>query len=236
MPQGNARFGGTFAINLDILNAAKRLGRTLMRRLIVGLTGATGAIFGIRLLEALKGCEIESHLILSRWAERTIKHETRYTIDQVMALASVHYNLSDMGAAVSSGSFLTEGMVVIPCSMRTLAGIAHGYGEHLIHRAADVVLKERRRLVLVPRETPLSEVHIENMLKLARIGVAMLPPMPAFYNHPRSIEDIVDHVVARVLDQFGIAAPFAKRWDGRMENLARTEALRAVAAVPAGKD
>jgi 4-hydroxy-3-polyprenylbenzoate decarboxylase len=210
-------------------------GRISMRRLIVGLTGATGVIFGIRLLEALKQCEVESHLIVSRWAERTIKHETRYTLDQVTALADVHYTLSDMGAAVSSGSFLTEGMVVIPCSMRTLAGIAHGYGEHLIHRAADVILKERRRLVLVPRETPLSEIHIENMLKLARMGVTMLPPMPAFYNHPRSLEDVIDHIVARVLDQFGIAAPFAKRWDGRMEVLARSETLRPVAAVP-GKD
>ena len=194
-----------------------------MRRLIVGLTGATGAIFGIRLLEALKQSDVESHLVMSKWAERTIKHETRYTMDQVTALASVHYNINDMGATVSSGSFLTEGMVIIPCSMRTLGGIAHGYGEHLIHRAADVVLKERRRLVLVPRETPLSQVHIENMLKLARLGVTMLPPMPAFYNHPSSIEDIVDHIVARVLDQFGIAAPFAKRWDGRMENLTRKE-------------
>ncbi len=207
-----------------------------MRRLIVGLTGATGAIFGIRLLEALKECDVESHLILSRWAERTIKHETRYTIEQVKALATEYYTISDMGAAVSSGSFLTEGMVIIPCSMRTLAAIAHGYGEHLIHRAADVVLKERRRLVLVPRETPLSEVHIENMLKLSRMGVAMLPPMPAFYNHPRSVEDIVDHIVARVLDQFGIAAPFAKRWDGRMEVLVRPQSARQAAAVAADED
>lgn len=191
-----------------------------MRRLIVGLTGATGAVFGIRLLEALRESGVESHLIMSKWAERTIKHETRYTIEQVAALASVRYNLNDMGATVSSGSFLTEGMVVIPCSMRTLGSIAHGYGEHLIHRAADVILKERRRLVLVPRETPLSEIHIENMLKLARMGVTMLPPVPAFYNHPQTIEDIVDHVVARVLDQFGIAASFAKRWDGRMQYLA----------------
>ncbi len=194
-----------------------------MRRLIVGLSGATGAIFGIRLLEALKQSDVESHLIVSKWAERTIKHETRYTMDQVSALASVHYNINDLGAAVSSGSFLTEGMVVIPCSMRTLGGIAHGYGEHLIHRAADVVLKERRRLVLVPRETPLSEVHLANMLKLARMGVTMLPPVPAFYNRPQSVEDIVDHIVARVLDQFGIAAAFAKRWDGHMENLLRKE-------------
>ena len=192
-----------------------------MRRLIVGLTGATGAIFGIRLLEALRDCEVESHLVVSKWGLRTIEHETPYTADQVRALAAVNYSSTNMGAAISSGSFFTEGMVVMPCSMRTLSSIAHGYGEHLIHRAADVILKERRRLVLVARETPLSEVHLENMLKLARMGVTILPPMPGFYNHPQSIGDIVDHIVARVLDQFGIAAPFAKRWDGRMENLAK---------------
>lgn len=188
-----------------------------MRRFVVGMTGATGAIFGIRLLEALKACDVESHLIVSKWAQQTIEHETPYSLDQVCALATVTYTAADMGAAIASGSFITEGMVIIPCSMRTLSSIAHGYGEHLVHRAADVILKERRRLVLVTRESPLSEVHLENMLKLARIGVTILPPMPAFYNHPQSIADIVDHVVARVLDQFGIVAPFAKRWDGRME-------------------
>ena len=189
-----------------------------MRRLIVGLTGATGAIFGVRLLEALKDCDspIETHLIISSWARRTIEHETRYTFKQVCGLASVYHNSNNMAAEISSGSFITEGMVVIPCSMRTLSSIAHGSSEHLVHRAADVVLKERRRLVLVVRESPLSELHLENMLKLARIGVSIVPPMPAFYNHPKSVDDIVGHIVARVLDQFGIAARFAKRWDGRM--------------------
>jgi flavin prenyltransferase len=192
-----------------------------MRRLIVGMTGSTGAVFGIRLLEALKHSEIESHLIISKWAQRTIEHETRHTVEQVRALATVVHNQGDMGASISSGSFITEGMVVIPCSMRTLAGIATGYGEHLVHRAADVILKERRRLVLVARETPLSQVHLENMLKLARMGVVMLPPMPAFYNHPQTIDDVIDHIVARVLDQFGIAAPFAKRWDGHLQTAAK---------------
>jgi 4-hydroxy-3-polyprenylbenzoate decarboxylase len=131
-----------------------------------------------------------------------------------------------MAAEISSGSFLTEGMVVIPCSMRTLGSIASGYGEHLIHRAADVVLKERRRLVLVVRESPLSELHLENMLKLARVGVIIIPPMPAFYNHPKSINDIVDHIVVRVLDQFGVSAPFAKRWDGRMRSSAKADSER----------
>jgi 4-hydroxy-3-polyprenylbenzoate decarboxylase len=125
----------------------------MKRRLIVGLTGATGAILGIRLLEALKECDVESHLVITKWAQQTIEHETSYRIDDVRALATVTHNLADMGASVSSGSFLTEGMVVIPCSMRTLSGIAHGYGEHLVHRAADVILKERRKLVLVARET-----------------------------------------------------------------------------------
>jgi 4-hydroxy-3-polyprenylbenzoate decarboxylase len=197
-----------------------------MRRLIVGLTGATGAILGVRLLEALKDCEVESHLIISKWAQRTIEHETPYTVKQVCALASVYHGSGNMAAEISSGSFLTEGMIVIPCSMRTLGSIASGYGEHLIHRAADVVLKERRRLVLVVRESPLSELHLENMLKLARMGVTIIPPMPAFYNHPKSINDIVDHIVARVLDQFGISTRFAKRWDGHMRSSTKAEGER----------
>jgi 4-hydroxy-3-polyprenylbenzoate decarboxylase len=201
----------------------------MMRRLIVGMTGSTGAIFGIRMLEALKHADVESHLIISKWAQRTIEHETRYTVEQVRSLASVVHSQGDMGASISSGSFLTEGMVVIPCSMRTLAGIANGYGEHLVHRAADVVLKERRKLLLVARETPLSQVHLENMLKLARMGVIILPPMPAFYNHPQTVDDVVDHIVARVLDQFGIAAPFAKRWDGHMQTAATIAAVGAAA-------
>jgi 4-hydroxy-3-polyprenylbenzoate decarboxylase len=191
------------------------------RRLIVGMTGSTGAIFGVRLLEALQHSDIESHLVISKWAQRTIEHETRFTVEQVRSLATVVHSQGDMGAPISSGSFLTEGMVVIPCSVRTLGGIANGYGEHLVHRAADVLLKERRRLVLVVRETPLSEVHLENMLKLARMGVIMLPPMPAFYNHPQTVDDLIDHIVARVLDQFHIPAPFAKRWDGHMQTAAK---------------
>jgi 4-hydroxy-3-polyprenylbenzoate decarboxylase len=203
------------------VTSAKAEGRQ-MRRLIVGLTGATGAILGVRLLEALKDCDVESHLVISRWAQRTIEHETPYTIKQVCALATVYHNSANMAAEISSGSFITDGMVIIPCSMRTLGSIAHGYGEHLVHRAADVILKERRRLVLVVRESPLSELHLENMLKLARMGVRIVPPMPAFYNHPKSINDIVDHIVARVLDQFDISAPFAKRWDGHMHTSSMT--------------
>jgi 4-hydroxy-3-polyprenylbenzoate decarboxylase len=144
----------------------------------------------------------------------------------VKALASVVHSQGDMGAVISSGSFRTDGMVVIPCAVRTLSGIANGYGDNLVHRAADVVLKERRRLVLVVRETPLSEVHLENMLKLARMGVIMLPPMPAFYNRPQTVDDIVDHIAFRVLDQFGIDAPFARRWDGNMRSAAALTAIR----------
>jgi 4-hydroxy-3-polyprenylbenzoate decarboxylase len=201
-----------------------------MRRLIIGMTGSTGAIFGVRLLEALKHADdVESHLVISKWAQRTIEHETNYTVEQVRALATVVHSPGDMGATLSSGSFLTEGMVVIPCSVRTLGGIAQGVGDHLVHRAADVVLKERRKLVLVVRETPLSEVHLENMLKLSRMGVVMLPPMPAFYNHPQSVDDVVNHIVMRVLDQFNISAPNAKRWDGHMHTAAK------IVTVPTGQ-
>jgi 4-hydroxy-3-polyprenylbenzoate decarboxylase len=191
-----------------------------MKRLIVGITGSTGAIFGVRLLQALQDSEIETHLIVSKWGQRTIEHETGYTVDQVRALAKVVHGSGDMSAEISSGSFHTDGMAVIPCSVRTLASIANGYGEHLVHRAADVILKERRRLVLVVRETPLSEVHLENMLKLARMGVTILPPMPAFYNHPKTVGDVVNHIVARVLDQFGIDSSLTKRWDGHMRTSA----------------
>src|SRR3989440_12790655 len=205
-----------------------------MRRLIIGMTGSTGAIFGVRMLEALKASDIESHLIVSKWAQRTLEHETRYTVEDVRSLASVVHSQGDMGASISSGSFKTDGMTVMPCSVHTLAGIANGYGEHLVHRGADVVLKERRRLVLVVRETPLSEVHLENMLKLARMGVVMLPPLPAFYNHPQTIDDLVNHIVGRVLDQFKIPAPFAKRWDGHMHTAAKIATL-AGSASPAAK-
>src|SRR5688500_17377463 len=170
-------------------------------KVIVGLTGATGAIYGVRILQRLREAGAETHLVISRWGARTLQHETPYTREQVEALASASYAPADMGAAISSGSFRTDGMVVAPCSAKTLAAIASGFGDNLVHRAADVVLKERRRLVLVLRETPLSYIHLENMLKLSRMGAVILPPVPAFYNEPRTIDDLVDHTVARVLDQ-----------------------------------
>ncbi|RPK33557.1 non-oxidative hydroxyarylic acid decarboxylases subunit B [Streptomyces sp. ADI93-02] len=184
-------------------------------RLIVGMTGATGAVFGIRLLEVLAELpDVETHLVLSRWARTTIELETGRTAREVADLADAVHQPEDQGATISSGSFRTDGMVIVPCSMKTLAGIRAGYADGLIGRAADVVLKERRRLVIVPRETPLSEIHLENMLDLARKGAQIVPPLPAFYNHPTSLDDMIDHITARILDQFELPAPAAKRWDG----------------------
>jgi flavin prenyltransferase len=192
------------------------------RRLIVAITGASGSIYGVRLLEKLKGTDIETHLVMSRWGARTLVHETAYTPEQVQALATVSHPLTDQGASISSGSFLTMGMVVVPCSARTLAAIAHGTGDNLIHRAADVVLKERRKLVLAVRESPLSEIHLENMLKLSRMGAVICPPLPAFYVRPQAIDDMVDHSVSRILDQLGIHLQ-ANRWAGEMHAALRDE-------------
>lgn len=184
-------------------------------RLIVGMTGATGAPLGVSLLQVLREMpEVETHLVLSKWAKTTIELETPYSVREVSALADYCHNPVDQAATISSGSFHTNGMIIIPCSMKTLAGIRAGYAEGLVGRAADVVLKEGRKLVLVPREMPLSTIHLENMLALSRMGVAMVPPMPAFYNHPQTIDDITQHIVARVLDQFGLEHPNARRWQG----------------------
>ena len=184
--------------------------------LIVGITGATGIIYGVRVLEMLKRAGVETHLIMSRWARRTMVHETELTPDDVRKLATVSYPPTDLGAAVSSGSFTTRGMVVVPCSVRTLGAIASGQGENLIHRAADVTLKERRKLVLVLREMPLSDVHLENMLKLSRMGAVICPPVPAFYQRPRSLDDIIDYTAVRILDQVEIRIETPDRWEGEM--------------------
>src|SRR5688500_5049556 len=169
-------------------------------RLTVGITGATGVIYGVRLLERLRDAGVETHLVISRWGARTLAHETPYSREQVEALAHSTYAPGDMGAAISSGSFQTAGMAIVPCSAKTLGAIAHGFGDGLIHRAADVILKERRKLLLAVREAPLSEIHLENMLKLSRMGAVILPPVPAFYNHPRTRDDDVDRTVARLPD------------------------------------
>jgi 4-hydroxy-3-polyprenylbenzoate decarboxylase len=194
-------------------------------RLIVGITGSTGTIFGIRLLQILKDAGIESHFVISKWGARTLVHETPYTMDYVKALATCTYPDSDQGAAISSGSFITDGMIVAPCSMRTLAAIANGQGDNLIHRAADVILKERRKLALLVREAPLNDIHLENMLKLSRMGVVIIPPVPAFYNHPQTLDDMINHIAIRALDQFGIHIDATTRWDGMMSTggVPRTE-------------
>ncbi|MGH9966750.1 MAG: UbiX family flavin prenyltransferase [Pyrinomonadaceae bacterium] len=185
-------------------------------RLIVGITGATGTIFGVRLLQMLYGSGVETHLVMSKWAARTLVHETPYTQEQVQRMATHNHALGDQGAAISSGSYVTLGMVIAPCSMRTLAAIATGLGDNLIHRAADVILKERRKLVLVVRESPFNDIHLENMLKLSRMGVVILPPLPAFYNHPQTLDDIISHITMRILDQFEIHLDVVNRWDGAM--------------------
>lgn len=184
-------------------------------RLVVGMTGATGAVFGVRLLEALRAIDgVETHLVMSRWARTTLRLETPYSPAEVAALADHHWGPGEQAAPISSGSFRTDGMIIAPCSMKTVAAVRTGYTEGLIGRAADVTLKERRRLVLLARESPLSEIHLENLLALSRMGAVVLPPVPAFYNLPETIDDIVDHVVARTLDQFGLDSAKAKRWQG----------------------
>jgi 4-hydroxy-3-polyprenylbenzoate decarboxylase len=184
-------------------------------RLIVAITGASGSIFGVRILQLLRGTGIEAHLVLSKWGARTLLHETSCTVKDVQALAHTVYSANDEGAAISSGSFRTRGMLVVPCSARSLAAIAHGLGDSLVHRAADVILKERRRLVLAVREAPFSDIHLENMLKLSRMGVVICPPMPAFYTKPTSLDDLVTYTAVRLLDQFDIHVD-APRWEGQM--------------------
>ena len=192
------------------------MNQTKRTRLIVGITGATGTIFGVRLLQMLHGSGVETHLVMSKWAARTLAHETAHTVEEVQKLATHNYKINDQGAAISSGSFITLGMVVAPCSMKTLAAIAQGHGDNLIHRAADVILKERRKLVLMVREAPLNDIHLENMLKLSRMGVVILPPVPAFYNHPQNLDDMINHIAMRTLDQFDIHLDVMNRWDGVM--------------------
>jgi 4-hydroxy-3-polyprenylbenzoate decarboxylase len=183
-------------------------------RIIVAITGATGTVLGIRTLQILKDAGIETHLVLSKWGARTLLHETHHTVDYVKSLATHCYTDSDQGAPISSGSFVTDGMIVAPCSVRTLGAIANGYGDNLVHRSADVILKERRKLVLMVRETPLSEIHLENMLKLSRMGVVIAPPVPAFYDNPQTLEDVTNHIVMRALDSLGIHLDVGARWEG----------------------
>jgi flavin prenyltransferase len=181
-------------------------------KLIVGITGGSGVIYGIRFLETLFELNIESHLIMSEWGEKTIRIETNLTAKYVKSLASANYDPNNMAAEISSGSFISDGMVIIPCSMKTLSSIANGYDDNLISRAADVCLKETRRLVIVPRETPLSRIHLVNMLRLDKAGAVLLPAMPGFYHRPESVDDLVKHIIGKVLDQFRIPNSVFKRW------------------------
>lgn len=182
------------------------------RRLIVGISGATGVVYGVRLLQILRELGIESHLVVSRAGELTRAYETTHTAAELRALADVSYRASDVGAAISSGSFRTMGMIVAPCSIRTLSEIATGATGTLLTRAADVCLKERRRLVLMVRETPLHAGHLKSMLAVTEAGGIIAPPVPAFYNRPQTLDDVVHHTVARVLDLFDLDAPATRRW------------------------
>jgi polyprenyl P-hydroxybenzoate/phenylacrylic acid decarboxylase-like protein len=187
----------------------------MKKRLIVGITGATGAIYGLELIKALNGLEDwESHVVLSDAGALNLWHELKMRRKDLEKLATAAYHPKDIGAAIASGSFLTEGMVIAPCSMKTLAAVAHAHADDLVSRAADVVLKERRRLVLVPRETPLNLAHLRNMTAVSEMGGIIFPPMPAFYAMPKSIDDLVAHTVARVLDLFGLHSAKLARWQG----------------------
>jgi 4-hydroxy-3-polyprenylbenzoate decarboxylase len=185
----------------------------------VGISAATGAVFGVEILRRLAQMEAETHLVVSKWARRTIEHETGMTLDEVGSMATHVHSHGDQASVLSSGSFRTDGMIVAPCSVRSAASIAHGVADNLLLRAADVIIKERKPLVLMVRESPLSAIHLRNMLTLAELGVTIFPPVPAFYNHPKTVDDVVDHVVTRALDQLGLEDTLASRWDGRLGGL-----------------
>jgi len=182
--------------------------------LIVAITGASGAIYGIKALEQLQRKGVKTHLIISQWGRVTIEQETDYSLDQVKSLADFCYDENDMGAIISSGSFESDGMIIAPCSMKTLAAVASGYTADLVARASDVMIKEKRKLVMMVRETPLNAIHLKNMLKLARLGVVIMPPMPAFYTKPKSIDDIVNDTVFRALGYLGVQFDSIKKWQG----------------------
>lgn len=183
-----------------------------MERLVIGISGATGTIYGVRLLEALKPLPVETHLVMSEAALKVAELETHYLRAEIEALSDISYSPDDVGAAIASGSFPTMGMVVVPCSIKSLSAIAHSYNNTLLARAADVTLKERRKLVLVVRETPLHLGHLRLMTQAAENGAVILPPMPSFYHHPRSIGDIVDQTVGKILDQFRLPHDLFTRW------------------------
>ncbi|MGB9729794.1 MAG: UbiX family flavin prenyltransferase [Thermoprotei archaeon] len=183
-------------------------------RLVIGISGASGVIYGIRLLQVLRDLNVETHLIMTNAAKETIRLETDYQISEVESLATKSYNINDIAAPMSSGSFKFDGMIIVPCSMKTLAGIATGYTSNLLLRAADVTLKERRPLILVLRETPLTVIHIRNMLTVAKAGGIILPAMPGFYHNPKTLQDMIDFIVGKILDQLKLEHNLYERWQG----------------------
>jgi 4-hydroxy-3-polyprenylbenzoate decarboxylase len=183
-----------------------------MSGIIVGITGATGVIYGVRTIEALSAMGVETHLMVTQSAARNLALETDYTVEHVKSMASVVYDIDDVGASIASGSFKVDGMVVMPCSIKTLSGIAHSFNYNLLIRAADVTLKERRRLVLAVRETPLHEGHLELMTKVTRMGAVIMPPVPAFYHMPRTIDDLIRQTVGKMLDLFSLDGHLFRRW------------------------
>ena len=205
-----------------------------MRKLIVGISGATGAIYGVRILEVLAGIkDVETHLVLTRAAKMTIQVETTYSVKQVEKMANVVHDINNVGASISSGSFRTEGMVIAPCSMKSMGGIAHSIAGDLLVRAADVILKERKRLVLLVRETPLHLGHLESMVALTRMGAVIFPPVPAFYHRPKTLDDVINQTVTRVLDQFNIDVGLFERWSD--EQMRRHPQAGDRASNPAGR-
>jgi 4-hydroxy-3-polyprenylbenzoate decarboxylase len=215
--------------NCNVMVAERTMmtkGDFALKRIVVAITGASGTIYGIRLLEALHAApEVEVHLVMSPWAKENLAIEARgYSESQINALADVVYDSRNMGATIASGSFRHDGMVIVPASMKTVAAIATGMGDSLIGRAADVTLKERRPLLLVPRESPFNQIHLENMLKLAKMGVEIIPPIPAFYNQPQTIADLIDHNTMKLLDHLHIDNELSARWQGLAQ--AKQEARR----------
>lgn len=186
----------------------------MVLKIVVGISGASGAIYGVRMIETLKKLKIEAHVVISRSAIKTIKHETNYTLKQLKSMSTFFYDPDDIGAKISSGSFLVNGMVIAPCSIKTLSSIANSFNDNLLTRAADVTLKERRKLVILLRETPLHLGHIKLMKSVTEMGGIILPPIPSFYHNPKTVDDIVLHSIGKVLDQFNIDAHLFTRWNG----------------------
>jgi 4-hydroxy-3-polyprenylbenzoate decarboxylase len=206
-----------------------------MKRLIIGISGATGAIYGVRMLEVLsKLKDVETHLVLTRAAKMTIQVETPHSVKDVESMADVVHDINNVGASISSGSFRTAGMVIAPCSMKSMGGIAHSVGGDLLVRAADVILKERKKLVLVARETPLHLGHLETMAALTRMGAVIFPPVPAYYHRPKTLDDIINQTVSRILDQFDIDVNLFERWSD--DQMRRHSAADRVVSVVPGKE